>query len=70
MTLMVYGFVADTDKPLLPASDLPGYDPAAPYEHTAASDNEYSTCQLEWCHAVYNKRWAQLWASTRTSWIA
>lgn len=43
MTLMVYGFVADTDKPLLPASDLPTYDPASPYEHTATSDNEYST---------------------------
>lgn len=48
MSLMVYGFVGDTDKPLLPASDLPTYDPASPYEHTAASDNEYSTC-IEKC---------------------
>lgn len=66
MSLMVYGFVPDTDKPLLPASDLPTYDPASPYEHTAPSDNEYSACLCACC--IIRQCAAQSWVSTRTSW--
>ncbi len=48
MSLMVYGYVADTKNPLIPATDLPTYKPDDPYAHTATGDDEYSMCGCGW----------------------
>lgn len=41
MTLAGYGFVRKLEVPLLPATDLPTYDPEHPYNPTPADDSEF-----------------------------
>jgi len=41
ITLAGYGFVLKRDVPILPATDLPTFDPEAPYAPTPATDAEY-----------------------------